>query len=99
MDSTRLAVDRDPEDLRTILLGYREACTEAIEGWGGTVAQYVGDGLLAYFGFPRANEDDPERAIRAGLAILAGMRTLNARLSSEDWGPCASGSGFIPAWS
>ena len=87
VDSTRLAVDRDPEDLRTILLGYREACTEAIEGWGGTVAQYVGDGLLAYFGFPRANEDDPERAIRAGLAILAGMRTLNARLSSEGLGP------------
>lgn len=77
-DSTRLSIEHDPEDLRQILLAYRETCIAAIESCGGTLAHYAGDGLLAYFGFPRANEDDAARAVRAGLAVLAGLRALNA---------------------
>jgi class 3 adenylate cyclase/tetratricopeptide (TPR) repeat protein len=86
-DSTRLGAALDPEDLRRILLAYREACARAVERCGGTVAQYVGDGLVAYFGFPRAHEDDAHRAVKAGLQALAEMRDVNAALSTEGLGP------------
>jgi class 3 adenylate cyclase len=56
---------------------------EAVRGYEGTVAQYLGDGVLVYFGYPHAHEDDPERAVRAGLAILAGMEELNGRLERD----------------
>ena len=68
----------DPEDLRSAVRAYQSACTAAIEQFGGTVAQYLGDGVLAYFGYPRVHEDDAQRAARAGLAIVEAVGALRA---------------------
>jgi class 3 adenylate cyclase len=76
--STALAAKLDPEDMGQVIRVYQGCCAEVIERWGGHVAKYMGDGVLAYFGWPQAHEDDTERAVRAGLAIidaLAGLRT------------------------
>lgn len=67
--STRLATMLDPEDLRDVIQSYQRACTEMIRSHGGHIAYSQGDGLMAYFGFPLAAEDDPERSIRAGLEL------------------------------
>ena len=75
--STELASHLDPEEWREMVAGYHGAATEAVERFGGQVAQYLGDGLLVYFGFPQAHEDDPERAVLAGLAILEAIAGLN----------------------
>jgi class 3 adenylate cyclase len=68
--STTLSAELDPEDLRGVIGAYHRCCTELIERYGGFVAKYMGDGVLAYFGYPEAHEDDPERAVRAGLAVV-----------------------------
>ena len=68
--STELSQKLDPEDLREINRGYQDACKEAIEHYEGYVARYMGDGVLAYFGYPRAHEEDAERAIYAGLRVI-----------------------------
>src|SRR5262245_27666925 len=73
---TDLAQRSDPEELSEILLRYQRVCAEAIERYEGHVAQYLGDGVLAYFGFPRAYEDNAERAVRAALAIQAAFSRL-----------------------
>jgi class 3 adenylate cyclase len=82
--STALSARLDPEDLRTVVGAYHRCCAGVIEGSGGYVAKYMGDGVLAYFGYPRADEHDAERAVRAGLALVeavAGLDTLaGARL-------------------
>ncbi len=83
VDSTRLTQELDPEDLRRVLLGFREACIAAVEACGGMVSHYIGDAVLAHFGFPRAHEDDAARAIRAGLGMLAALPALNRRLAGE----------------
>lgn len=75
--STELSSQLDPEDLGDLLRRYQRESAAAVERYGGFVAQYLGDGMLIYFGYPQAHEDAPERAIRAGLAILEGMQTLN----------------------
>lgn len=80
--STELASRLDPEEWREVVASYHDAASEQIEHFGGQVAQYLGDGLLAYFGYPRAHEDDPERAALAGLAILEAIAGLNRRLAS-----------------
>ena len=67
--STALSVRLDPEDLAEVIQDYRQRCANIVTGQGGIVARYVGDGVLAYFGYPRAHENDAERAIRAALAI------------------------------
>jgi len=67
---TALSLRLDAEELADVIQAHRGRCTEAIASQGGTVAQYVGDGVLAYFGYPQAHEDDAERAIRAALAIV-----------------------------
>ena len=67
--STALSLRLDPEELAEVIQVYRQRCAEIITGCGGIVARYVGDGILAYFGYPRAHENDAERAIRAALAI------------------------------
>jgi class 3 adenylate cyclase len=72
--STALSTRLDPEDLREILSAYHRHCAEVIVKSGGFVARYMGDGVLAYFGYPQAHEDDAERAVRAGL-VLAGADT------------------------
>jgi class 3 adenylate cyclase/predicted ATPase len=81
--STALAERLDPEDLREVTAAYHDVCSAVIARHEGHIAQYLGDGLLVYFGYPKAHEDDPRRAVRAGLEILDGMGALNARLSRE----------------
>src|SRR5215831_15861325 len=78
--STPLAEKLDPEDLRQVILAYQQTCAEQIQRFDGYLARYVGDGLLVYFGYPQAHEDDAQRAIRAGLGIVAALPELNARL-------------------
>ena len=68
--STALASRLDPEDLREVLASYRAAVTEVVIEFGGYVAKYMGDGVLAYFGYPQAHEHDAEQAVRAGLALI-----------------------------
>jgi class 3 adenylate cyclase/DNA-binding winged helix-turn-helix (wHTH) protein len=80
VDSTVLASQLDPEDLRAVVRAYHAACTEVIQRFDGHIAQYLGDGLLVYFGFPQAHEDDAQRAVRAALGLLEAMHTLNAHL-------------------
>ena len=70
VDSTALAVRLDPEDLREVMRSYQEYVSEAVTGFGGVVAQSLGDGLVVHFGWPQAHEDDAERAVRAGLALV-----------------------------
>lgn len=75
--STALARRFDPEDLRELIGSYHAACASAIEPYAGHIAQYLGDGVLVYFGYPNAHEDDAARAVRAGLAILDAIQALN----------------------
>src|SRR6516225_901909 len=75
--STEIAAQLDPEDWRELMAGYHRAAGEAITRYGGYVAQYLGDGVMAYFGWPEAHENDAERAARAGLAILESISRLN----------------------
>src|SRR5262245_54747806 len=65
--STALSEQLDPEDLRTVIQAYRKTCAAVIRRFGGYLAKYIGDGLLVYFGYPQAHEDDAQRAVRAGL--------------------------------
>jgi class 3 adenylate cyclase/predicted ATPase len=76
--STALSTRLDPEDLREIIGAYHRCCAEQIEKFGGFVARYTGDGVLAYFGYPRADEDEAERAVCAGLALVAAVTRLDA---------------------
>ena len=79
-DSTRLARQLDPEDLREVIRTYQATCVAVIQRFAGHVAQYLGDGLLVYFGYPQAHEDDAQRAVRTGLGMLEAMGTLPTRL-------------------
>jgi class 3 adenylate cyclase len=81
VDSTPLAQALDPEDFRDVLTGYQQACARSIERFEGYTARYVGDGVIAYFGYPRAHEDDALRAAHAALGILDRLADLNARLT------------------
>jgi len=75
--STALSARLDPEDLRSVIGAYHRFCAEQIERNGGFVAKYMGDGVLAYFGYPRASEHDAERAVRAGLALVEAAPKLD----------------------
>ena len=77
VSSTELSQELDPEELREVTRAYQDACKPAIERFGGYVAKYMGDGILAYFGYPRAHEDDPDRAVRAGLAVVEAVQALD----------------------
>ncbi len=68
--STQLSGELDPEDLRTVVRAYQEAAAEVIQQYEGHIAQYLGDGLLVYFGYPTAHEDDTRRAVHTGLGIV-----------------------------
>jgi class 3 adenylate cyclase len=74
--STALSSRLDPEDLREVIATYHRAVSGAVAGFDGFVAKYMGDGVLVYFGYPRAHEDDAERAVRAGLDIIGAVRSL-----------------------
>src|SRR3984957_1143602 len=78
--STALSTQLDPEDLRELINAYHACCAECVGNRGGYIAQYMGDGVLAYFGYPQAHEDDPARAIHAGLAILAAVPDLRLKV-------------------
>src|SRR5262249_42443440 len=67
VDSTALSERLDPEDLREVVRAYQETCTTIIDHYAGHIAQHLGDGLLVYFGYPAAHEDDAQRAVRTGL--------------------------------
>ncbi len=83
--STGLSAALDPEDLRELIRAYQQTCAEVIYHFGGYIAQYLGDGLLVYFGFPQTHEDCPYRAVRAGLKILEALESLNNdRTASQD---------------
>jgi class 3 adenylate cyclase len=84
--STALAARLDPEDLREVMATYHRAVAKVVERHGGYVAKLLGDGVLAYFGWPRAHEDDAERAVRAGLAAaeeVAGLQTSAGPLAAR----------------
>ena len=83
VESTRLARQLDPEDYREVVRAYQAICATAIQRFDGTIAQYLGDGLLVYFGYPQAHEDDAQRAVRAGLGMLDALVPLQAQLVAE----------------
>src|SRR5215475_2125891 len=70
LDSTALARQLDPEELREVVRAYQVTCAKVIACFDGHIAQYLGDGLLVYFGYPLAHEDDAQRAVRAGLEMV-----------------------------
>ena len=78
--STALSERLDPEDLREVLRAYQEICAEVTGRYDGYIAKYIGDGLLVYFGYPQAHEDDAQRAVRAGLEIVVSVAGLSERI-------------------
>jgi class 3 adenylate cyclase/tetratricopeptide (TPR) repeat protein len=76
--STALSARMDPEDLREVISAYQKCVTEVVRRFGGFVAKYMGDGVLVYFGYPEAHEDDAERAVRAGLELIAAVTALKS---------------------
>jgi class 3 adenylate cyclase/predicted ATPase len=83
VDSTVLASQLDPEEWREVVRAYQDTCAKVIARYEGHIAQYLGDGLLVYFGYPQAHEDDAQRAVRAGLGVVEAMGQLNLRLTQE----------------
>ena len=77
--STELAARLDPEDLREVIAAYHRAVAKIVAGFDGFVAKYMGDGVLVYFGYPRAHEDDAERAVRAGLGVIDTVGLLDVK--------------------
>ena len=77
--STALSARLDPEDMRTVIDAYHAACARITRTYDGFLAEFRGDGILAYFGYPRAHEDDAERTVRAGLDIIAAVAALKTR--------------------
>jgi class 3 adenylate cyclase len=83
VDSTALTSQLDPEEYRAVVRAYQDTCAKVIARFEGHIAQYLGDGLLVYFGYPQAHEDDAQRAVRAGLGIVGALHTLNAHLEQR----------------
>jgi class 3 adenylate cyclase/predicted ATPase len=81
--STALAASMDPEDLREIISTYHKCAAETVRRFDGFVAKYMGDGVLVYFGYPQAHEDDAERAVHAGLELISALTGLNTRASLQ----------------
>ena len=77
--STALSARLDPEDLREVISAYQRCVADTVRRFGGFVARYMGDGVLVYFGYPAADEDDAEHAVRAGLALIDAVAALSAR--------------------
>ena len=81
--STALSARMDPEDLREIISAYQKCVAETVHRFGGYVAKYMGDGVLVYFGYPQAHEDDAERAVRAGLELVSAVWTQIERCAAN----------------
>jgi class 3 adenylate cyclase len=77
--STALSARMDPEDLREVISAYQKCVAEIVQRFGGFVAKFMGDGVLVYFGYPQAHEDDAERAVRAGLELVTAVGGLKTR--------------------
>jgi class 3 adenylate cyclase len=90
--STALSSRMDPEDLREVISAYQTCVAEIVKRFDGYVAKYMGDGVLVYFGYPQAHEDNAERAVRGGLAVIEAI----ARISSVE--PLHARIGIAPAW-
>ncbi|MEE4188399.1 MAG: adenylate/guanylate cyclase domain-containing protein, partial [Roseobacter sp.] len=82
--STLISEQMDPEEMTRLLTAYRIACAEVVEQYGGFIGNFMGDGLLIYFGYPQAHEDDPQRAIRAALSIISAVKNLNKDFAVQD---------------
>jgi class 3 adenylate cyclase len=80
VDSTKLSSQLDPEEYRDVVRAYQQVCSELITRFDGHIAQLLGDGLLVYFGYPQAHEDDAQRAVHTGLGILDTLGDLNTGL-------------------
>jgi class 3 adenylate cyclase len=93
--STALSARMDPEDLREVISAYQNCIAETVRRFDGFVAKYMGDGVLVYFGYPQAHEDDAERAVRAGLELIAAVIALSLRPALR----CKLASALQPAWS
>jgi hypothetical protein len=99
--STALAARMDPEDLREVISAYQKCVAETVRRFDGFVAKYMGDGVLVYFGYPQAHEDDAERAVRAGLELIEAVGGLKSRVQMQtrvgirrsDWDGFGSGAG------
>src|SRR3954454_15013610 len=78
--STALSARMDPEDLRDVIAAYHKCVAEIVRRFDGFVAQYLGDGVLVYFGYPQAHEDDADRAVRAGLELTVAVGVLKTRV-------------------
>src|SRR5450755_4816554 len=89
--STALSTRMDPEDLREIISAYQNSVAATVGRFGGFVAKYMGDGVLVYFGYPHAHEDDAERAVRAGLEMVASVSALASPISLQTRGGIAIG--------
>jgi class 3 adenylate cyclase/predicted ATPase len=83
VDSTTLSSQLDPEDYREVIRAYQVTCAEVIQRFAGHIAQYLGDGLLVYFGYPQAHEDDAQRAVRTALGMVEALGTLNTGLEQD----------------
>jgi class 3 adenylate cyclase len=81
--STALSARMDPEDLREVISAYQKCIAETVGRFGGFVAKYMGDGVLVYFGYPQAHEDDTERAVRAGLELVAAVSNLKTHTALQ----------------
>src|SRR6476646_2394615 len=81
--STALSTHMDPEDLREVISAYQRCVAETVQRFGGYVAKYMGDGVLIYFGYPQAHEDDAERAVRAGLDLVAAVGALKTHATLQ----------------
>jgi hypothetical protein len=81
--STALSARMDPEDLREVISAYQKCVAETVRRFGGFVAKYMGDGVLVYFGYPQAHEDDAERAVRASLELIAAVTGLKSLASLQ----------------
>jgi hypothetical protein len=75
VDSTKLSEQLDPEEYRAVVRSYQATCTEVIQRYEGHIAQHLGDGILVYFGYPAAHEDDAQRAVRTGLEIIEALQS------------------------
>ena len=82
--STALSARMDPEDLREVISAYQKCVAETVQRFGGFVAKYMGDGVLVYFGYPQAHEDDAERAVRAGLELIEAVGALKSHCSTAN---------------
>jgi class 3 adenylate cyclase len=81
--STALSARMDPEDLREVISAYQNSVAESVGRFGGFVAKYMGDGVLVYFGYPQAHEDDAERAVRAGLQLVTAIGNLKTHAALQ----------------